>query len=386
VRVGKVGAVVGGAAGLLGAITAVGIAQQRRSVAADRALIDPQSAAALGAEPIDRQRRVPTEDGVSLHAEEVGPADAPLTVLFVHGFALSLDSFVLQRRAIREQLGDRVRLVLYDQRSHGRSGHSPSADCTLEQLARDLYSVLDRLVPTGPVVLVGHSMGGMTVMVLGQQHPELFARPQRVSIDRSSRERSRADESAADGRIRAVALINTSSGELRTVTLGLPSLLARLRGPVLPVLLRRAARNAELVERGRALGKDLAWLITKRLSFADPDVPPAVVAFCTTMIARTPVDVVADFYPTLMSHDGREGLRSLGRCPALIVGAEQDALTPLSHSEALAAALPDARLVVVPNAGHLVMLEHPEAVNGPLLELVESVYPARVAGRRRAGR
>ncbi len=351
-RVGRIGAAVGGAAGLVGAITAVGIAHQRRTVAADRTRIDPRSAAALTGEPTGRQQRVPTEDGVLLHAEEVGPADAPLTVLFVHGYALSLESFVLQRRALREHFGDRVRLVFYDQRSHGRSGHSPAAACTLEQLARDLAAVLARLVPTGPVLLVGHSMGGMTVMNLARQRPELFG---------------------TDARIPAVALINTSSGELRTVTLGLPSLLARLRGPVLPVLLRGAARNAALVERGRALGKDLAWLITKRLSFADPDVPPAVVAFCTNLIARTPVDVVADFYPTLMSHDGREGLPSLARCQVLVIGAEQDALTPLSHSEALAEALPSAKLVVVPNAGHLLMLEHPDAVNKPLLELAESV-------------
>jgi pimeloyl-ACP methyl ester carboxylesterase len=365
VRVGKVGAVVGGAAGLIGAITAVGVAQQRRAVAADRAQIDPRSAATLNAEPTGRQHRIPTEDGVLLHAEEVGPADAPVTVLFVHGFALSLESFVLQRQALREHFGERARLVLYDLRSHGRSGHSPSADCTLEQLGRDLFGVLDRLVPTGPVVLVGHSMGGMTIMTFARQHPELFG---------------------PAGRIRAVALINTSSGELRTVTLGLPGLLARLRGPVVPVLLRRAAKNAALVERGRALGKDLAWLITKRLSFADPDVPPAVVAFCTNLIARTPVDVVADFYSTLMAHDGREGLRSLARCPVLILGAEQDALTPLSHSKALAEALPDARLVVVPNAGHLLMLEHPEAVNRPLLELVESACPTRLSEQRRAQR
>jgi pimeloyl-ACP methyl ester carboxylesterase len=362
VRVGRVGAVVGGAAGLVGAITAVGVAQQRRAVAAQRARIDPGSAAALQAEPADRQHRVPTEDGVLLHAEEVGPADAPVTVLFVHGYALSLESFVLQRRALRERFGDRVRLVFYDQRSHGRSGRSPAAGCTLEQLARDLYAVLDRLVPAGPVVLVGHSMGGMVIMSVAQQHPELFD---------------------GDGRVRAVALINTSSGELRTVTLGLPSMLARLRGPVMPVLLRRAARNAALIERGRALGKDLAWLITKRLSFADPDVPPAIVEFCTDLIAHTPVDVVADFYPTLMAHDGREGLRTLAGCPVLILGAEQDALTPLSHSEALAQDLPDARLVLVPNSGHLLMLEHPEAVNGPLLELVESVQPARTRGAKR---
>ena len=365
-RAGKVGAIVGGAVGLAGAITAAGIAQQRREVAAQRARIDPGTAAALSAESADRQQRVPTEDGVLLHAEEVGPADAPLTVLFLHGFALSLESFVLQRRALRDRFGDRVRLVFYDQRSHGRSGHSPAAGCTLEQLARDLYGVLDRLVPTGPVVLVGHSMGGMTVMTFAQQHPELFA---------------------PDGRIRAVALINTSSGELRTVTLGLPSMLARLRGPMMPVLLRRAARNAALIERGRAVGKDLAWALTKRLSFADPDVPPAVVAFCTNLIARTPVDVIADFYPTLMAHDGAEGLRALARCPVLILGAEHDALTPLSHSEALGQSLPEARLVVVPDAGHLLMLEHPEQVNQPLLELVECAYPTSSTARRRgAGR
>ncbi len=358
-RVGRVGAVVGGAAGLVGAITAVGIAQQRRAVTADRARIDPRSAAALDAEPADRQHRVPAGDGVLLRAEEVGPADAELTVVFVHGFALSLESFVLQRRALREHFGRRLRMVFYDQRSHGRSGHSPSAACTLEQLAADLAVLLDRLVPTGPVVLVGHSMGGMTVMNLARQRPELFG-----------------------SRICAVALINTSSGELRTVTLGLPSALARLRGPVLPVLLRRAARNAALVERGRALGRDLAWALTKRLSFADPDVPPAVVAFCTDLIARTPVDVVADFYPTLMAHDGREGLPSLARCRVLIVGAEQDALTPLSHSEALARALPGARLIVVPNSGHLLMLEHPEAVNRPLLELIEAGCPAGLPGTR----
>jgi pimeloyl-ACP methyl ester carboxylesterase len=350
---------------LAGAITAVGIAQQRRAVAADRARIDPGSAAALRADPADRQHRLPTEDGVLLYAEELGPADAPLTVLFVHGYTLSLESFVLQRRALREHFGDRVRLVFYDQRSHGRSGRSPSSACTLEQLARDLYGVLDRLVPAGPVVLVGHSMGGMTVMLLARQRPELFA---------------------TDGRIRAVALINTSSGELRTVTLGLPSMLARLRGPVLPVLLRRAASSAALVERGRALGKDLAWLITKRLSFADPGVPASVVAFCTNLIARTPVDVVADFYPTLMAHDGREGLRGLAHCPVLILGAEQDALTPASHSAALAEALPDAELIVVPNSGHLLMLEHPDAVNRPLLELVESVLAVSGTGRGEAAR
>ena len=74
-----------------------------RSVAADRAQINPRSAANLTATRTDRECRVPTDDGVSLYAEEVGPADAPLTVLFVHGYALNLNSFVLQRQAILDR-------------------------------------------------------------------------------------------------------------------------------------------------------------------------------------------------------------------------------------------------------------------------------------------
>ncbi|HEX2904407.1 MAG TPA: alpha/beta hydrolase [Jatrophihabitans sp.] len=364
-RVGRVPAIVGGAAGLAGlagAAAVAGIVQQRKRIASDRALINPLSAAALSGGRTDRQNRVTADDGVSLFTEQVGPLDAPLTVLFVHGYALNLTSFILQRKAILDRFGDRVRLVFFDLRSHGRSDHAGADSSTIEQLGADLYQVIESVIPSGPIVLVGHSMGGMTVMALAAAHPELFG---------------------AAGRVRAVALVNTSSGELRTVTLGLPAAFARVTGPVLPRVVRRAGRNAALVERGRALGKDLAWLLTKRLSFADSDVPPAVVAFATNMIAATPVDVVADFFPTLMAHDGREGLSRLADTRVLIIGSDKDALTPLDHSRRLAEALPNAQLEVATNSGHLLMLEHPEVVNQALLELIEQVYPpVSVAPRR----
>jgi pimeloyl-ACP methyl ester carboxylesterase len=349
VRLGTVPALVGGAAGLLGAAAVAGIAQQRRIAIRDRAGIDPETAAALSRAAGERSAAVQTDDGLSLYAELVGPDDAELTVLFVHG--LNLLSFQFQRRAITAAFGDRVRQVYYDQRSHGRSADSPTDGCTIEQLGRDLYGVLDQLVPSGPVVLVGHSMGGMTVMALADQHPELFGR---------------------DGRVPAVALINTSPGDLRTISLGLPSALARLHAPLLPFVLRRAARNAALVERGRALGRDLAWVVTKRLSFADRNVDPAVVEFAARMIEATPVNVVASFYPTLVAHDGRQGVQNLAGCSVLVIGADSDALTPVSHSERIARTLPDAQLIIAPNSGHLLMLEHPEQVNRPLLALLES--------------
>ena len=65
-------------------------------------------------------------------------------------------------------------MVLYDQRSHGRSERAPRESCTIEQLGHDLDAVIRALAPEGPLVLVGHSMGGMTIMALAEQNPELF--------------------------------------------------------------------------------------------------------------------------------------------------------------------------------------------------------------------
>jgi pimeloyl-ACP methyl ester carboxylesterase len=371
----NVPAVVGGVVGIAAAAAATGLAVERRQVNRSRAAIEPGAAARLGVAPVDRECVLHTADGVDLHIEEVGSPHAPLTVVFVHGYTLNLLSFHYQRHALAKRFGDQIRMVFYDQRSHGRSSRSTSAACTVDQLGSDLYHVIQATAPTGPIVLVGHSMGGMTIMALAEAHPELFRAPAAASDQRSGH------------RVTSIALVNTSPGNLRSVTLGLPSFLARLSAPVLPLVLRRAVKNAELVEKSRMLGKDLAWMLTKRLSFASKDVAPEVVAFATNMIAATRVEVVADFFNALMSHDGTMGLMNIAGCNVLVIGADSDAMTPLSHSETIAAALPHERFVVVPNAGHLVMLERPSEVTGPLAELVsEALADAQQRATGTSGR
>ena len=307
----------------------------------------------------DRTRTVQSEDGVALHVEEIGPADAPLTVVFVHGYALSLRSFYYQRAALVERFGDDVRLVFYDQRSHGRSGSSVPGGATIEQLGRDLYTVLDAVVPTGPVVLVGHSMGGMCVLSLARQYPELFA----------SAEPTRRHESEAP-RVAGVALLATSSGQMAQVTLGLPALITRLRGPLAPLVLRGAKRQAFLVEHGRRIGRDVAWTITRRFSFGAADVSPQVVDFINEIIAGTRIGTIADFYPTLMNFDLTGALPVLRHTDVIIVAGEVDLMTPAEHSRTMAAALPSAELIVVPGAGHVVILEQPDVVDSALADLV----------------
>jgi pimeloyl-ACP methyl ester carboxylesterase len=358
-RAGIIGGLVGGAAAAT-AVAAV-VVERRASVRRHRRGEPP-----FQDQPFDRHGTVVTDDGAGLYYEEVGPPDAPLTVVFVHGYTLNLRSFYFQRQGLGEQFGDAARMVFYDQRSHGRSEHGDPKRPTIDQLGQDLNTLLDTLVPSGPIVLIGHSMGGMTVLALADSCPELFEIP---------------PGRRGGPRVAGVALLATSAGNMAAVTLGLPALLAKIKGPLVPLLLRGARRQANLVERGRAIGTDIAWMITRRISFGSKDVPVATVEYLTTMIASTRIEVIADFYPALMSHDKLAALPVLSDTRVVIICGDRDTLTPLDHSKAMAEELPKAELVVVPQAGHVALMEYPDIVNEALGRLVESALDE--GGRRR---
>jgi len=129
-------------------------------------------------------------------------------------------------------------------------------------------------------------------------------------------------------------------------------------------------RRAALTERVRHAGGDLAFLGTRYIAFGDPAVSPAVVEFLERIIRATPVGVVAAFYRALVNHDERAALDVLSRVPVTVVAAEEDRLIPLARGEELAAAIPGATLVRVPEAGHAVILERPELVNHAIIELI----------------
>ncbi|MFF8591368.1 alpha/beta fold hydrolase [Streptomyces sp. NPDC015220] len=311
------------------------------------------------------------DDGTELHYEvdDIDPPDAsahlgprrrrlfgrkdpaPVTVVFSHGYCLSQDSWHFQRAALRGV----VRTVHWDQRSHGRSGRGQEqlrgdVPLTIDQLGRDLKAVIDAAAPEGPIVLVGHSMGGMTVMALADQYPELIRE-----------------------RVVATAFVGTSSGRLGEVNFGLPVAGVNAVRRVLPGVLKALGQRAELVERGRRATADLFAGVIKRYSFAGRDVDPAVARFAERMIENTPIDVVAEFYPAFTDHDKTEALALFADMPVLVLAGLQDLVTPSEHSEAIAGLLPDAELVLVPDAGHLVMLEHPEVVTDRLADLLVRV-------------
>src|SRR3954471_6458916 len=311
---------------------------------------DPLGSAARAA---DRTALVRADDGVLLSVEEIGPRDAPLTVVFVHGYTLSMASWAFQRRTLAAELatanGHRpdARLVFYDQRGHGASRRGPSEHSTIEQLARDLFAVLESRVPKGPVVLVGHSMGGMTVMGLAALHPELFG-----------------------SRVTAVALVSTSSGNLADLTFGLPELLTRVRAAVIPVAAWTMRRRPALAERTRRMAADVVSAATRSLSFASGDVDPALAPYVDAMIAGTPVDVIGEFYPALAGLDETGSLEPLRAIPTLVLTGDKDTMIPKAHSELIVERLPEAEFVVVPDAGHMVLLEKPDEVSSALTGLL----------------
>jgi pimeloyl-ACP methyl ester carboxylesterase len=190
-------------------------------------------------------------------------------------------------------------------------------------------------------------MGGMTVMSLAEKDPAFFAE-----------------------RVAGIALISTSAGGLRRVHFGMPRV-----GPVVqrvaPAAMKALTRTpAGLVERGRRIGSDFEALLVRHYSYASP-VPASLVRFTADMIATTRLEVISEFLPTFSTHDKLAALATLDGHEVLVMVGDGDLLTPIAHSEEIVHRLPGAEHVLVKDAGHLVMLEHPRIVTLHLIELVE---------------
>jgi len=342
------------AAGALAAGAAAGAAIER-AVMARTSRPDTRSRSWALEDFNAHELEITMDDGTTLHVEidePEDPAKSAVTVIFAHGYALSLDSWYFQRR----ELHGRARLVTYDQRSHGESGRGEFDTHHVDQLGRDLGAIIDAVAPQGPLVLVGHSMGGMTIMALAEQRPELFA-----------------------DRVYGIALISTTAGGLRNAVLGLPPILGRMVMRVAPALTAAMARQKELVERGRRTSSDLVLLITRAYSFGSQASDEAA-RFVAQMINATPIDVLAEFLPALQEHDKRAVLPVLQQAEVLVIVGDTDRLTPMEHSREIVRAIPGAEFVVIENGGHMALIEFHEEVDRLIAGLLDRVWRDVAAG------
>ncbi|RRO18707.1 alpha/beta hydrolase [Saccharopolyspora rhizosphaerae] len=269
-------------------------------------------------------------DGVRLHTEVDGDPDAPVTVVLCHGYLADSAMWLFLRSA----LGTGARVVSYDHRGHGRSAVGTRARLDLGQLGDDLAAVLDQAAPTGPVVLVGHSMGGMAIMSLAEQRPELFGE-----------------------RVVGVGLVTTAASPVNGRAV-LP--------PETANLVLAAIDRLRLTQVSCHAIRHAARLVARSFAFASR-VPPSLVDFLLQLTRPNPVHALVSLIPQFLTLDKRAALPVLGQADTLVVGAEHDQTIEPRHSEAIADAVPNARLAMVPKAGHMVPLEHP-AVLGELLQ------------------
>jgi pimeloyl-ACP methyl ester carboxylesterase len=356
------GGVIGGVLGA--AVTGAGVGVATRWSKLSRERRRPGGAPRppeLGRLPVGTAWSVVADDGVRLSAEVIEPAGgvrAETTVVLVHGFALDRRCWHFQRLALAESTEPGVRVVLYDHRSHGRSERASRASCTITQLGSDLDAVLRTLAPEGPVVLVGHSMGGMAIMALAEHHPQLFTE-----------------------RVAGVALLCTSAGEVASA--GLPGTFLSRRNPVTRAVGVLARWQPALVERTRTLVGDLVWGVTRAYAYGDRRVDRWLVDFVHEMISANGVGALTDFVDTLDTHDRLAALPALAHCPVLILAGDADRIIPSRHSEVIAAELPDATLVRIPGVGHMAMLEQPGVVDAALAELLAGEAPRTGILRRK---
>jgi pimeloyl-ACP methyl ester carboxylesterase len=330
--------IIGAIVGLAAAGVAAGVATERYLVSRSKNADDVYADEEFGVWDFDEELTVTTDDGLDLHVEVVDgpPGEGRPTLVFVHGFCLDMGTFHFQRRYFE----GKHRMVFYDQPGHGRSGRLTKGEYTLDSLGAALRAVLQATAPTGPIVLIGHSMGGMSIMALAEQVPEIFRT-----------------------RVEAVVLVSTSAGNLDQVNFGLPEVVARFHRPLLPVIGLARPISAGVIDRARRASTDLAWLLTRRYGFGTARPSPALVSYVEKMNSATTTDVIARYLRTLYGHARLLVLGPLRDVPVLLLCGDHDMMTPLAHSREIAAVLPEAELMVIPDGGHVVMLEHADEVN-----------------------
>lgn len=250
--------------------------------------------------------------GGSVAWREAGPGTGPAAV-FLHGLGGGRASWEPQLAGLA---GVR-RVLAWDQPGYG---HSPGRPGSLPELAAVAARWLDEL-GGGPVDVVGLSFGGMVAQHLALDHPHL---------------------------VRTLALLDSSPA------FGLDGVTTREEW-----LASRVVPSGPDEDRGEWAEQAVAGIV-------GPDCPAEARAEAAAVMRGVPAASLAAACRALVDHDVRDRLHRI-QAPTLVLVGAQDRETPPAYSEAIAAAVPGARLVVVPGAGHLLNVEAPDVVNDHLL-------------------
>ncbi|MFD6794809.1 MULTISPECIES: alpha/beta fold hydrolase [Prauserella salsuginis group] len=282
-------------------------------------------------------------------SEPEGGGDHRVTLVLVHGWTQDRRTW---DRVVGE-LSPGVRTVRYDLRGHGDSDPAGPRSATIDRLADDLAEVIATQVPSGPIVLAGHSMGGMTIMALADRYPDLVAR-----------------------RVAGAAFVATSSGNMDRLTLGFPGALGRGAAR----LERRLAKLLVAYRRERLpVARPLAALGGRFLVFGKRPRKDDVRSVAEQLRKAHPRSI-GGFQNAISLHNRVTALAALATVPTVVLVGDRDRLTPVEHAEAIAEELPHARFVLFPGAGHMITQERWTGVADAIAGLIADAGTTAVPG------
>jgi pimeloyl-ACP methyl ester carboxylesterase len=285
---------------------------------------------------------LPSADGASLYVEALGPADAP-TVIMIHGWSLDSTIWFYAKRA----LAKRFRVIIWDHRGLGESKVESTGAVQLSNMAEDLRTVM-RFAGDRPAVLVGHSIGGMTIQTLLRDHPDVFRRG-----------------------VAGVVLLNTTyTNPLNTIILS--GLLKALRYPVIEPMMWLQIWLEPLAK----LSSWQSYLsgsahLAARLGFTR-NVTRSQLDHTALLMTRNSPAVQSRGDLAMFRWDATPALSRLS-VPTLVIGGGKDIITKPEASHTIADAAPGATLHVIEDANHMGFLDRHEVYNAAIAEFVEGV-------------
>jgi pimeloyl-ACP methyl ester carboxylesterase len=282
--------------------------------------------------------------GSSLYVETHGPADAP-PIIFTHGWGMDSTFW----NYAKEDLGDRFRLIFWDLPGLGKSEAGSRQAISLSAFAADLATLV-QVSGRQRAVLVGHSIGGMTLQTLIRDHPQV------------------------QDRLAGLVLLNTTyTNPLRTMILS--GLARALQKPVLEPAMRLMVLLHPLVW----LSKWQSYLsgsahLAHRLGFGK-FVTRSQLEHSTLLSTRNSPAVQARGNLAMFNWDATGALRHL-RIPMLVIGGDKDIVTKLEANRAIASESDMAQMQVIDGVNHMGPMERADLYNQMIAEFALQVQPS----------